>query len=50
VQTAGSSHTFVLPSGQTFEATLTDHTVARLKRYSVKSRMASTGRKPGWVT
>jgi hypothetical protein len=50
VQTAGSSHTFVLPSGQTFEATLTDQTVARLKRYSVKARMASTGRKPGWVT
>jgi len=50
VQTAGSSHTFVLPCGQTFEATLTDQTVARLKRYSVKSRMASTGRKPGWVT
>jgi hypothetical protein len=50
VQTSGSSHTFVLPSGQTFEATLTDQTVARLKRYSVKSRMASTGRKPGWVT
>jgi hypothetical protein len=50
VQTSGSSHTFVLPSGQTFEATLTDQTVARLKRYSVKARMASTGRKPGWVT
>jgi hypothetical protein len=50
IQTSGSSHTFVLPSGQTFEATLTDQTVARLKRYSVKSRMASTGRKPGWVT
>jgi len=47
---SGSSHTFILPSGQTFEATLTDQTVARLKRYSVKSRMASTGRKPGWVT